>query len=395
MNGFKVKKSALLKKSLLAMSLACLPGTAFAADNGSVADLKVSLSGFAEYDAGQTGTAAGKHNNFNQFTLTRGYLTVTKGITPWLSGRVTTDIYQDNNAGNSAGSWNERLKYLYAQANIPDLGFMTGMKSEIGLGHTPWLDFEESLYPYRCQGATLTDRAGIQTSSDIGVSVMGSFGGKLEEAGSKVGTSSYDGRYGTWHFGVYNGGGYHATENNQNKVVQARVTARPLPDMLPGLQLSYFGAFGRGNIATQPDFSLSQGTVSFQHPDFTLYGIYFKSKGTYSGSLLSPAPASGSLNVVGYNFFANYHLPVLAKKLAVFGRYDHVNDDDSHTVATDADYSMYVAGISYDIFKGNQVLVDYENVDYGVNSAGMGKAPSIGKRLGNDKKVQVVYQFQF
>jgi hypothetical protein len=391
--GLGLKKKKLLKKSLVVMALVSLPGVALAADNGQVAGLKLSLQGFGEYDAGQTGQAGGGHTNYNQFTLSRGYVTVTKGITPWLSGRVTTDIYQDNNSGNSKGSWNIRLKYLYAQANIPNLAILTNMKSEVGQGHTPWLDFEESVNTLRAQSPMITDRGGMQTSADIGVDLLGNFGGKLADAAARVGNTHYDGRYGTWHIGVYNGSGYHASEANQNKLVQARLTVRPLPDALPGLQLSYFGAFGKGNTAASPDYNLNQGMVSFQHPDFILYGLYFHSKGNYSGTLVDGTGAP--LNATGYTFFGKYNLPVLEKKLSVFGRYDHVNDDDDHVIASDADYSMYVGGVSYELFKGNQVLVDYEKVDYGVNSGGMGKAAKVGNNLGNDNRIQVVYQFEF
>lgn len=391
-NRFEVKKKALLKKSLVVMALVCLPGAALAADNNQVAPLKVSLQGFGEFDAGRTGTPGDGHKSFNKFNLTRGYFTVTKGITPWLSGRVTTDINQDSSTN---GSWNIRLKYLYVQANVPDLAFLTNMKSEIGQGHTPWLDFEESLNTLRAQGPTITDRGGIQTSADIGVDLLGNFGGKLADAAARVGSTHYDGRYGTWHIGVYNGAGYHASEANQNKVVEARLTVRPLPDALPGLQFSYFGAFGKGNTAASPDYIQNQGMVSFQHPDFILYGLYFHSKGNNSGSLVDNTTNNSPLTATGYTFFGKYNLPVLEHKLAVFGRYDHVNDDDDHVVASNADYNMYVGGVAYDLFKGNQILVDYENVSYGANSAGMGKAPKLANNLGNDNRVQVVYQFQF
>ena len=59
----------------------------------------------------------------NQFTLTRGYLTVTKEITPWLAARSTTDIFQDTDAGASSnGSWVVREKYLYAELRPPNAG---------------------------------------------------------------------------------------------------------------------------------------------------------------------------------------------------------------------------------------------------------------------------------
>jgi hypothetical protein len=392
--GFGINRKKLLKKSFAIMALVCLPGVALAADNGKVAPLKVSLLGYAEYDVGQTGTPGDGHTSYNKFNLTRGYVTITKGITPWLSGRVTTDVYQDNSPGNSSnGSWNIRLKYLYGQINIPSLAFLTNMKSEVGQGHTPWLDFEESVNTLRAQGPMITDLGGIQTSADIGVDILGYFGGKLKDASARVGNTHYDGRYGSWHIGVYNGSGYHDSEANQNKVAEARVTVRPLPDVLPGLQFSYMGAFGKGNTKPGPDYDLNQGMVSFQNPDFILYGLYFHSKGNYKGTLVDTAGAP--LIATGYSFFGKYNLPVLEHKLAVFGRYDHVNDDDDHVVVSDADYSMYVGGLAYKIFKGNQVLVDYEQVSYGTNSGGIGKVPVAANNLGNDHRVQFVYQFEF
>jgi hypothetical protein len=351
--------------------------------------LKISLQGFAEYSVGKIGGPGNAEDSYNQFNLTRGYLTVQKDVNSWLGGRVTTDIHQVD------GSWDTRLKYLYGQLKAGDMGFLTGVKSELGLGHTPWLDFEEHINPYRDQSPMLTDRGGIQSSADIGVGLQGDLGGKLNDAKALVGTSAYDGRYGSWHIGVYNGAGYHDPEKNQNKLAEGRLTVRPLPDALPGLKLSYFGAFGKGNTADEPDFHLNLGMVSFQHPDFILTAQYFASKGSSGGGLVGPGDATKSLDAVGYSFFGAYHLPVLDHKLSVFGRYDHANDDDNHDVAEHADYTMYVGGLSYDLPNGNMIVVDYEKVTYGVNSGGIGKSPSVGKDLGDDHRMQVVYQIQF
>ena len=388
-NGVKKNRRMLLKKPLVALALLalCLPGTALAADQNPLAGLSVSLQGFAEYSAGQTGKDTAAQKSFNQFTLTRGYVTLKKKVNPWLAARVTTDIHQVD------GSWDVRLKYLYGEVKAGDLGFLTGIKSEIGLGHTPWLDFEEHINPYRNQSPMLTDRGGMQTSSDIGVSLAGDFGGKLESAKERTGSSHYTGRYGSWHIGIYNGAGYHDAEANQNKVAEARITVRPLADLLPGLKLSYLGTFGKGNTAAAPDYNLNLGMISFQHPYFIVTGQYFASKGNFKGSLVD---ANGkALDSTGYSAFGAVHLPVLQKKISVFGRYDHANNDDNHKLAKDADYSMAVGGVSYDLAKGNMILVDYEKVTYGANSGGMGKNPVVAKNLGDDSRVQVVYQFQF
>lgn len=380
----------LLKKALLPLLLValCLPGAAFAADQNPLAGLKVSLEGFAEYSAGQTGKDTAAQTSFNKFSLTRGYVTLKKSVNPYLAARVTTDVHQ-----LSSGDWEVRLKYLYGEVKAGDLGFITGVKSEIGLGHTPWIDFEEHINPYRAQGPMATDRGGLQTSSDIGVSLAGDFGGKLEDGKAKTGNSHYTGRFGSFHIGVYNGAGYHGTEANQNKVVEARITVRPLADALPGLKLSYLGTYGKGNTAASPDYNLNLGMVSFQHPDFIVTAQYFNSKGNFKGSLVDGN--GDSLTTVGYSFFGVYHLPMIQKRLSVFGRYDHANNDDKHKLAKDADYAMYVGGVSYDLGHGNMVLADYENISYGDNSGGMGKNPVVANKLGDDSRIQVVYKFEF
>lgn len=356
-------------------------------------NLKVGGEAYMDYSNGQTGQPGDQEKSYNQFQLTRGYLTVEKGINPWLGGRVTMDIHQD-----STGDYKERLKYFYASLKPGDLGLLTDMKSEIGMGHTPWLDFEEHINPYRCQGTMAIERAGIFASSDAGISLQGDFGGKLEDAKALVGNTHYDGRFGSWHVGVYNGSGYHTPEDNNNKVVEYRLTVRPLADVLPGLQLSYFGLVGQGNTLSSvsgdyPDYAVNLGMLSYQNPTVILTAQYFGTKGNSSGSLVD---ASGdALNTQGFSVFGNVKLPVLDNKVAVFARYDRFNPDNDKAVADKADCKLYIAGLSYDVYKGNQLVVDYEGVSYEENSGGIGKAPKVGNHLGDDKKVQAVWQLEF
>ena len=75
-----------------------------------------------------------------------------------------------------------RLKYLYAEFRPPNISFLTSMRSEVGMGHMPWLDFEEHINPYRCQGTMFIERAGTFNSADLGVSIRGYLGRQLDEA---------------------------------------------------------------------------------------------------------------------------------------------------------------------------------------------------------------------
>ena len=384
-------------------------------------NLQFGILAYIDYSEGQRPAPKNWSSNFNSFTLTRGYFTAKKGITPWMNVRITTDVYQDTTSlttsglstsesialnGSTSGKYLLRLKYLYGEFLIPNLGPITDIKSEVGMGHVPWLDFEESINPYRCQGTMPIERAGVFASADIGASIMGYFGGKLDDAKKRTGNGAYDGKYGSWHIGVFNGGGYSAVENNQDKVVEGRISLRPLPGFLPGLQLSYFALYGKGNTQITktgidnegkwPIYQAQIGMLSFEHPRFIITGQHFTAWGNSAGSAVS-ATNVDSLVMEGYSAFGNVKLPILKNKLAMFGRYDSVNPDAGKQISVnnDASYWLAMGGIAFDFYKGNMLIIDYQTTHYAHDSGGIGKAPKANNNLGTDQFVQAVLQVKF
>ncbi len=358
--------------------------------------LKVGILAYIDYSAGQEPEPDDRESSFNEFRLTRGYLTVKKELLPWMHTRISIDIHQETK-GDYKGDYKERLKYLYAELRPHDFGPLSGMKSEIGLGHIPWLDFEEHINPYRCQGTMAIERAGVFNSADTGVSLRGDLGGKLKDAEEKTGSHHYDGHYGSWHVGVYNGSGYHASEENNNKVVEGRLTLRPLPDDIAGLQISYFGMCGEGNKKASdgdyPDYVVNLGMLSYEHPWVILTAQYFQTQGHAKGNWVD---AKGdALSTAGYSFFGNLKLPIVDRKVSLFTRYDHFDQDDDSKIGNQADYDMYIGGLAYDIYKGNLLLLVYETTDYGRDSGKKGEVPGPDNRLGDDHKIQVVWQIKF
>ncbi len=357
--------------------------------------LEFDLLGYVDYSIGKSPGPGGNEKDYNRFSLTRGYLTVKKEITPWIHTRMTFDIHRD-----STGDYKERLKYLYAELRPPDLVFFTSMKAEIGQGHIPWLDFEEHVNPYRCQGTMAIERAGVFNSADVGISLRGYFGGTLENAKKRTGNHHYDGRYGSWHFGIYNGPGYHTGERNNNKVLEGRLTIRPMPHFIPGLQLSYLGLYGEGNKkATNnnyPDYKVNLLMLSYQNPMFIFTSQYFKTKGNAKGSWVN---ANGNaLDTIGYSFFADYRLPVVLfsqKRLHLFGRYDHFDQDNDDDIAKDTDYEMFLFGLACEIYKENMLILDFEKTDYGHDANTKHNVPIAGNNLGDDYRTQVVLQVKF
>ncbi len=360
--------------------------------------LKFRMLTYFDYSIGEHAASHGKQKSYNEFAIKRGYFRVDKKINSWLAAHLTYDIHQDDE-----GDWKTRLKYLYAQIKPKDLGFLTHMKAEIGLGHIPWLDFEEHVNPYRCQGTMAIERAGTFNSADLGLSIRGYFGEELEDAATKTGNHHYAGRYGSWHIGVFNGSGYHSKEDNNNKVIEGRFTLRPLPDLLPGLQFSYFGLYGEGNKKVNgeyPDYQVHLGFLSYEHPRLILTGQYFTTQGNKDGKWVDSK--GDALWTEGYSLFLNMKPPVytisswLDGRFNLFFRYDHIDRDKDAKIADDATYDLYIGGVAIEVIHGNYILVDYEHTDFGDDFGNKHKdAPEVDNKPGDEHKLQFVYQLKF
>ncbi len=359
--------------------------------------IKVGMLTYLDYSIGKEPLASSESGFYSRFRITRGYFTVKKTLTPDLKVRITTDVHQD-----SIGDWKLRLKYLYAELHPKDLGLLTDIKAEIGMGHIPWLDFEEHVNPYRCQGTMAIERAGVFNSADLGISLRGYLGGRLEDPVSKTGSSHYAGRYGSWHIGLYNGSGYHASENNSNKVVEGRLTIRPLPDRVPGLQFSYMGIAGEGNreySGDYPNYFVNLGMVSYEHPRLILTAQRFWTTGNAKGNWVVLDPVTGGLrselNTSGYSFFGNLRLPALKDRLSVFARYDHFDPDTRAEISNSAAYDMLFAGLAFETGRGDTILATFETTSYEKDSGGKTAVPSLDLDLGDDYRFQLVYQLKY
>ena len=352
--------------------------------------LKFGVKAYIDYSVGSK-LSSGYRESYNEFGLTRGYITVKKKIKPWFSVRATVDAKHETKGDTSAklyGSFVARFKYYYAQFNWPDFGFLTNNKTELGMGHMPWLDFEEHINPYRCQGTMFQERFGGFNSADLGMSLMGYLGGEMNDDYKDNVSKYYAGKFGSYHVGVYNGGGYHASENNNNKVVEYRLTVRPLPNILPGLQITYFGLYGKGNSSTYteknaPLWRINTGFVSYQHEYFTITGEYCKNTGNQKGAWLQ-TNSYRPLDVDGYSIFGFVKIPGL-KALRVHGRYDFFDPDDD---TKNDEEKLLIAGLSYDVYQHNMVMLNYERHDYEKNSSSVGADDY-------DDRFQFVYQMAF
>lgn len=327
----------------------------------------------------------GDWKNQNRFELTRGYIIISKQILPWLSARVTPDVtrVKSGPGETEGGDLDLRFKYYYLQIEAPDLGPFTNNAVKIGQQHFPYLDFLEHINPYRMQGTMFQERFHNFNSADMGLGIQGYFGGKVDEEYQKSVNHYYPGRWGSYHLAVMNGGGYHAAEKNDNKALEYRLTARPLPDHLPGLQLTYFGIWGKGNTADSPDWRVNTGLLSYQHELGTLTFEFARNKGEQSGEDENWR--------TGYAVFGMVK-PPMAPRWRASAQYG-VWDFD--TATPDDKLTMWRAGVDFSLTNprdigGTFIYAGYERLSY--DDA---YRTSAGSQVPDEWRAQVVTQINW
>ena len=214
---------------------------------------------------------------------------------------MTQDISVDQE-GDGIGSIELRIKYAYAKYTFDNFGIFSKPSVEFGVVHRPWLSFEQKINDYRSQGKMYFERIGIISSADYGLYVESLIGGEMPEDYKKEVNKSYAGRYGSFGIGIYNGGGYNKLEYNKSKNIEARFTCRPMPEIVPGLQITYIGAFGKGNTVESPDYNINSGFLSYESTRMVLTGTYYTGVGAQDGKAVD---ANGnSVDQTGYSAFA-------------------------------------------------------------------------------------------
>ncbi len=322
-----------------------------------VEDLKI---GSLVYLSGQIGdTSSG--DDYSQFLIKRGYIDIRKKITPYFSARITPDVHQDE-----SGDLKVRLKYAYGQFAWDWDGFVQKPHVEWGVAHMPWLDFEEHINLFRMQDTMFMERNGLFNSADMGVLFGANLGRDMPDEFKQSVQSHYAGRWGSFGVGMYNGGGYHAAEKNTNKTLEGRLTIRPVPDLVPGLQVSAFGIAGKGNQSedpgeTVPDMQVLAAMVSYESERLVATAQYERGEGNQKGSAVD---ADGNaLPHDGYSLFTEIRLDA-EKRFSLIGRYDWFDtnrDDQSADVK-----KRFIAGIAWRFFKGNYWLLDYDRLEHSV-----------------------------
>jgi hypothetical protein len=297
--------------------------------------------------------------SYNEAFIGRGYVNLKFRPTDWFQPRVTIDAHQDD-----SGDFNVRLKYMYGKFIVPiETAVITEPNIEFGLVHGPWFDYEEHINWYRMQGTMFIERNKTLNSADLGFTVAALLGEKLDKTYRERVNSKYPGKWGSLAFGIYNGGGYHAEEKNQNKVFESRISIRPLGWVLPNLQISHFFIYGKGNTPKnvyddegrylhpgEPDWLLNAFMLSFEHEFFVATAQVATGEGNQGGDKIDSEWKA--LDAFGYSGFLEIKAPCL--KSSLIGRYDYW---EWGGVAE----TRIIAGYAFHFLKHNFVLL---NLDY-------------------------------
>ena len=313
-------------RALAAVALSALTASAVSAQTTAQQAPQVSVTGvvYTQYQYSDAPIAAK-----STFDMTRAYVNVLGRFANGITTRVTTDIIP-----SAVTNQVIRLKYAFA-AWTPTGSSLT---YKLGMIHTPWVDFEETLWDYRMQGTIAVDRNPIggpstMTAADIGVGVDGHWNGERING----------------QFVIVNGEGYSGGTGDFRKDVEARVSVRVQPtndnSRVGGLRVSGYAGIGKVT-GTGADRNRYLGMLSYRTLQYTLAGEFVSVKnGAVTGSIISA--------------FGVYHLT--RSKAAVIARVDIVDPDKN--VGNNKN-TRIIAGASYQLSPNVRLLADLDRLSF-------------------------------
>jgi hypothetical protein len=351
-------------------------GNGFSISNVTYLDFTSASGDLFEIGKGITNSDANTNEGIaNGFHFTRVYLTLVKQVNDQMLIRITTDQMgpDTNNSFNEAapfglkgygGSGRENLfiKYAYVQYK-----FAPELMLRVGQTQTAWIDSEEGRWGYRFLRPIFVDEMDLLTSSDLGISAMGSL---LDQMIS-------------YQVMFSNGEGYQTTPNGRGFALQGRLDLMPVT----GLTFSAFGLAETVHGGTSGDNRNREiYMVMYDHKLFRVGAEYVMANNNAGGPAGSAAienkpsgnPSTAAVTYHGFDQAKGYgawgwlRIPNL-EALRLFARYDQIKPNH----ATDAGKTQQIyGGISYDVLKGLIVALDDTYLNQQAVSPGPGPIES-------------------
>ncbi len=183
--------------------------------------------------------------NYHQFQISRGYIGFESEVSSFLKSRVTLDVaqlqqiakagrlsYGQAEYSNFNGTRLSVLKYAYIEISHPRKFPMT---LRFGQTETPWHSVSDNYENARFIKPNIIEHLFMQASADLGLSVSLKLYKKIDI-----------------ELGIFNGEGYHQTENNRYKDAITRISYLPFFKKHEALQcLSFTGYAQYGMVNTE------------------------------------------------------------------------------------------------------------------------------------------------
>jgi hypothetical protein len=294
--------------------------------------------------------------DFNKFDLERTYLTFRMPAGDRASVRVTTDVFQQQNAANAGfyGGWVIRMKYAYLQYDYLK-GQNWTANARIGLLHTVIIDHEEQFFP-RWISQVAAERAGYFSSADAGVAT----------------TLGLPQHWGEVYATVTNGPGYGNRETDRFKDYSARLTLTPLAGKGAGLFQTFVvspwmtkGAIasriaGVGSGLTRDRYGVFAG---LRDPRLTAGAeVAGTTETAESGTVATRATADSSGRLLS-GFIWTKPMAAdstsLIRKLGFLARYDQITPRSDVSASK---YHIFIGGLTWDLTNRAALSVDYQEV---------------------------------
>jgi hypothetical protein len=340
------------------MALLLLPSTALAQVTPAAGftppddtpSIRVGVTIYADFtyqDNPEATDADGNAIHPSAFNVTRSYINVTGNINHIVAFRITPDIVRESglititnpiNGSVTNDSLIFRIKYAFMQFNLDD--WMTkGSWVRLGIQQTPLLDYEESIYRYRFQGTTFTEREGYYNSADGGAAFHYNF----------------PSNYGEVHVGVYDGEGYARTDPNDEKAIEIRGTVRPFARSAPALRgLRVTGFYFGDHYIKDAERTRAVGQVTYE-------STYVNAGYDYINAHDQPSIKVADVESSGWSWWATPRKPLAnGASLEALLRYDHLQPNE--VMPATRTRSIYGAAYWFP-HQGNvsaALLVDYD-----------------------------------
>ena len=300
------------------------------------------------------------------FEIRRGYSILKAYFNDKDYFRVTLDVSnKPHKPGKNEGNeLDVKFKHLYFYKNLSDYIPKTGV--EIGLVHTPWLDFEEhSGWWYRSISKTFyesSDGAHMLPSADLGIDFKtktehfsaeyGVFNGegydhiRRQDKGNKPYNVSLEGRF-TWH--IF-GGGTLRYIRGTGKVPKLN----PRKDTYTNISLHVVDSIN--HRGSNNDLNIYQVHFAYNQPLFLIAAQYIKSHWITSNE------------ATGDGYSVNFEIrPFFDRKFSLFGRYDHWEPDKKQSPKSGYSWdkrNQYIYGVAYKFNKYLTLVLNGITVDY-------------------------------